>query len=212
MKFSIERREGYLHAALYKRDTAEEMREFLGAVKRACEEHDMPKIVISVRRSRAMFKPEDYGLNGYANDMVTPACQIALVGDTEEVNTAHEYIELVARQQGVNARAFRDERAAARWLEGEASAARRYRFTRIVISGAPDAAGVFTLWDGEEPVYYGRADSIRARLLEFFHRSPTSATAYSWEVCGAPVEREADLLREHERTYGAPPRLNNGAA
>ena len=35
-------------------------------------------------------------MNGYVNAIVTPACQIALVGDVEEVNTAHEYIELVA--------------------------------------------------------------------------------------------------------------------
>ena len=30
-------------------------------VKRACAEHDIPKILISLRRSRAVFKPEDYG-------------------------------------------------------------------------------------------------------------------------------------------------------
>jgi len=212
MKFAIERRESYLHAALYNRDTAEEMRQFLMSVKRACREHDMPRILISVRRSRAVFKPEDYGLNGYANEMVTPACQIALVGDVDEVNTAHEYIELVARQQGVNLRAFRDEHAAVHWLQGERAATRRYRFARTVIAGAPDAAGVFTLWDGEEVVYYGRADSIRAALREFLLRSPNSASSYSWEVCGTPAQREAELLREHERAYGAPPRLNGGTA
>lgn len=212
MKFAIERREGYLYAALYNRDTPEEMREFLMGVKRACAEHDIPKILISVRRSRAVFKPEDYGLNGYVKEIVTPACQIALVGDVEEANSAHEYIELVARQQGVNVRAFRDESAGVRWLAGESAAARRYRFTKIVIAGAPVAAGVFTLWDGDEVVYYGRADSIRAALLEFLARSPASATSYSWEVCGAPSEREAELLREHERAYGARPRLNGRTA
>jgi hypothetical protein len=50
MKFSIEARE--------------QMREFLLAVHAASKAHDLPRIVMAVRRSRAVFKPEDYGLNG----------------------------------------------------------------------------------------------------------------------------------------------------
>ena len=137
MKYSIEAREGHLHAVLYERDTAEQMREFQLAVHAACQQYAQPRILISVRRSRAMFKPEDYGLNSYVGELVTPACQVALVGDTDDLNAANEYIELVARQQGINVRAFRDERSALRWLENAGGPSRRYRFTRIVISGAP---------------------------------------------------------------------------
>lgn len=219
MRFSIEPRAGYLDAALFGRDTAEEMREFLLAVHAACREHDSPKILISLRQSRAMFKPEDYGLSGYANQLVTPACQIALLGDTDEVNTANEYIELVAREQGVNVRAFRDERAAQRWLSGAARPARRYHFTRIVIAGSPDDAGVYALWEGEELVYYGRAEgrdegggvTIRSRLLAHYYEGAQRPTHYSWEICKDPAAREAELLAEHERRFGRLPRHNEAA-
>ena len=216
MKYSIEAREGHLHAALYERDTADEMREFQLAVHAACQQHAQPKILISVRRSRAMFKPEDYGLNSYVTELVTPACQVALVGDTGDLNAANEYIELVARQQGINVRAFRDERSALRWLENAGGPSRRYRFTRIVISGSPDDAGVYTLWDGEEVVYYGRADgrsagedcTIRSRLLDHYYNGAQKPTHYSWEVCADPAAREAELLAAHLEAFGRPPRLN----
>jgi hypothetical protein len=220
MRFSIESREGYLYAALYGRDNAEQMREFLQALAAACREHNTPRILVSMRQSRAMFKPEDYGfggaMQGYAKDLVTPACQVAVIGDTQEVHAANEYIEMVAREQGVNMRAFRDEEAALRWLREAGTPGRRYRFTRIVIAGAPDAAGVYALWEGEELVYYGRADgaqaTIRARLLDHYYEDAHKATHYSWEVCEDPGTREAELLAEHERAHGRPPRNNGKAA
>jgi hypothetical protein len=216
MRFSIEPRQGYLQATVLGRDTAEQMRDFLLAVHAASKQHDLPKVLISVRQSRAVFKPEDYGLSGYLNELVTPVCQIALLGDTKEVNTANEYIEMVARQHGMNVRAFVDERGALRWLKGAHASGRRYRFTRIVIAGAPDEAGVYTLWDEEELTYYGRADgdatTIRSRLLDLYYQDKRRATHYSWEVCKDPAAREAELLGEHERTFGRLPRDNTKAA
>jgi hypothetical protein len=210
MRFSIEPRDGYLHAALFGRDTAEEMRDFLLAVHAACRQHELPKILISIRQSRAVFKPEDYGLSGYANELVTPACQIALVGDTNEVNSANEYIEMVARQQGINVRAFRDEAAALRWMNGATAPTRRYRFARIVIAGAPEDVGVYALWEEEEIVYYGRG-AVRSRLMEHFE-GRVGATHYSWELCKDPPAREAELLREHQRMFGRLPRINQDKA
>jgi hypothetical protein len=195
-----------MYAALEGRDTATQMREFLMAVYAASKEHACAKIVISIRRSRAVFKPEEYGLNGYVNELITPACQIALVGDNEEVNSANEYIELVARQQGVNVRAFRDEIAALRWVAGPGARERRYRFSRIVIAGAPDDVGIYVLWDGDELVYYGRG-AIRSGLLQHLERR-SRASHYSWELCADPAAREAALLADHERTFGRPPRYN----
>jgi hypothetical protein len=215
MKFSIEPRAGHLYAVVHGRDTADEMREFLLAVHAACRRHALSKILIWVRQSRAAFKPEEYGLPGYASELVTPQCQLAVVGDTHEVNAAHEYIEMVARAQGVNLRAFADERAALRWLTLAGSTSRRYRFRRIVISGAPDDAGVYALWDGDEVVYYGRSDgdgsTIRSRLLDHYYEGANRPTHYSWEVCRDPATREAELLREHERKFGRPPRNNKAA-
>ena len=217
MKFSIEARDGYMYAVVHGRETAEHMREFLYAVHAACSQHEIPRILMSVRQSRAVFRAEDYGLNGFIKELVGPTCQVALVGDTDEHHQAHEYIEVLARQQGFNVRAFRDPNAGLQWLRGDgARAARRYRFARIVIAGAPESRGVFTLWQDDEVVYYGRADgegsTIRSRLLDHYEQDATRATHYSWEVCEDPAAREAELLREHLGAHGGPPRLNNEAA
>ena len=208
MRFSIEPRDGYLEAVVHERNTGEEMRELLLAVHAACEQHAQPKILLSLCRSRAMFKPQDYGL-------LMPDCQVALVGDTPEVNAANEYIEMAARAQGLDVRAFREKRAALEWLKGAAAPNRRYRFARIVISGAPDDAGVYTLWNGNEVVYYGRTEgqgsTIRSRLLDHYYEAANRPTHYSWEVCADPAAREAELLREHRSTFGRLPRNNKAA-
>jgi hypothetical protein len=209
VRYSIEARGGYLACAVSGRDTADDMREFLHAVQAACRSHGCPKILMTVRNSRIIFKPEDYGLSSYVLELVSPACQVALVGDSQELNAAHEYIEVVARQQQINARAFRDEASALRWLKGEAEPGRRYRFTRTVLLGAPADAGVYALWDEEELIFYGHASSIRARLLHHLEgRLFESASHYSWEVCADPAAREAALLAEHLRVFGRPPRFN----
>ena len=123
---------------------------------------------------------------------------------------------MVARQQGVNAARVPRRGAALRWLSGIGVPSRRYRFTRIVISGAPQSAGVYALWDGEELIYYGRTEggnetegsTIRSRLLDHHYSGELRATHYSWEVCKDPAAREAELLREHESKFGRPPRDN----
>ena len=213
MRYSIEPRSGYLACTVSGRESADDMREFLHAVQAACRQYACPKILMSVRGSRVIFKPEDYGLSSYVPELVSPSCQVALLGDSQELNAAHEYIEVVARQQRINARAFRDEASALRWLEGSSEPGRRYRFTRIVLLGAPADAGVYALWEGEELVYYGRAaggQTIRARLLEHLEgRLPaTGASHYSWELCANPAERESELIAEYQRTFGRPPRFN----
>lgn len=98
------------------------MREFLHAVQAACRQHACPKVLMKVRRSRVIFKPDDYGLSSYAPGLVSASCRIAMLGDSQELQVAHEYIELVARQQRIDARAFRDEASALAWLLGAPSA------------------------------------------------------------------------------------------
>jgi len=212
MHYRIEAKQDHLRAVVYGRDTPEHTREFLVAVHTACRQHHQQRILILVRQSRALFKPDDYGLNGYVKKLLSADCQVALVGDTPEVNAANDYIAVVARQDGLNIRAFHGERAALRWLDGVHLSGRRYRFTRIVIAGSPDEAGVYTLWNGEEVVYYGRAERIRSRLLELYYTDKHRATHYSWEVCADPMARESELLAEHARAFGALPRDNAKAA
>ena len=117
MKYRIQARETYLFAELTGRETSYDMKEFLLAVKSACQQYACPRILLSIRDSRPMFKAEDYGLRGYVNEIVTPSCRIALMGDSSELRHAHDYIELVARQQSVNVKAFDALPEAVRWLE-----------------------------------------------------------------------------------------------
>lgn len=209
MKYWIEARGDHLYAALAGRETAAQMREFLHAVQAACRAHSCPRILISIRASRPAFKPEDYGLSGYTQELVTPACQVALLGDSNELNAAHEYIEVCARQQNMNVRAFRDELAALQWLRTSRTQPElhKYRFTRTVVQGAPDEAGVYALWEGDELVYYGRALRLREALLERLGRD-AAVTHYGWQLAADPAAREAELLRDFERLHGRRPRRN----
>ena len=78
---------------------------------------------------------------------------------------------------------------------------------------------MYTLWEGDEVIYYGRADgksqaggsTIRSRLLAHYYEDRKRPTHYSWEVCLEPAAREAQLLREHEGAFGRRPRGNEAA-
>jgi hypothetical protein len=90
----------------------------------------------------------------------------------------------------------------------------RYAFSRTMVSGAPPDPGVFALWEGEELIYYGRAHSIQAQLLEHLDGGELCtrrATHYGWEISGNAAMREADLLREYRRAHGRLPRCNAAA-
>jgi len=138
MRFRVERRDHYLLAELENRDTRAQMREFLEAVKAACLSHQCPNILIRVNSSRAMFKAEDWGLgDGFAATMATPACRVALVADSSELNHAHEYIALLARQQSFNVRAFRDGESAQRWLASNEAIAAAPRSDGLQPARAP---------------------------------------------------------------------------
>ena len=75
---AIEPRGDHLLANLQGRETGDEMREFLIAVHAACQRHGCPKILMSVRASRPVFKPEEYGISTYVNELITERCQVAL--------------------------------------------------------------------------------------------------------------------------------------
>lgn len=94
----------------------------------------------------------------------------------------------------------------------------RYRFTRSLASGAPEEAGVYALWNGEELVFVGRASqgaTIRACLIDHLDGScpcTRSATHYTWELSLQPAAREAEVLGEFQARFGRLPRCNAEAA
>jgi hypothetical protein len=94
----------------------------------------------------------------------------------------------------------------------------RYAFNATMVAGAPPDPGVFALWEHDEIIYYGRAlgarASIQSSLREHLEGGgcTSRATHYGWEIAANPGAREAELLREFERSHGRLPRCNAKAA
>ena len=102
-------------------------------------------------------------------------------------------------------------------LEKMPIASPRYAFTASMIAGAPPDPGVFALWESDELIYYGRANgqvvTIQSRLRESLQAGDGCtgrATHYGWEITANARAREAELLREYERSHGHLPRCNAG--
>jgi len=107
----------YLRAELFERETVEETRAFLDAVVRSNANHRRSRVLILVRASKSIFQVVAHGLMECFEELsATTPGQIALVGDTRDLRLSHEYIEVIARQHGLNVRSFRDEVAALAWL------------------------------------------------------------------------------------------------
>lgn len=87
-----------------------------------------------------------------------------------------------------------------------------YRFSSIIVHGAPEQAGVYALWQDDEMIYLGRAVSIRQRLVDHLQRSDSpctnEATHYTWELALRPETREAELLEQFRQRHGRLPRCN----
>jgi hypothetical protein len=213
MQLRIVRETEYLRADLHGRETPEEMREAIWAILAECRRSGLSNVLISTRKSRPLFKVQEFGLSAFLQEMST-ACKVALVAENQELRASDEYIATMAQQKSINVRAFRSETVAARWLRGAPEPSRRYKFNRIVLAGAPSEPGVYALWQGEELIYYGRAfggATIRSRLMEHYEKQ-IEATHYSWEISREPAARESELLRQYQETFGRLPRLNSAAA
>ena len=115
--YKITAEPGYLRAELFERETVEETRAFLDAVVRSNADHRRSRVLILVRASKSIFQVVAHGLMECFEELsATVPGQIALVGDTRDLRLSHEYIEVIARQHGLNVRSFPDEAAALAWL------------------------------------------------------------------------------------------------
>jgi hypothetical protein len=106
-----------LRAEMVGRETVEETQDFIAAAADEARKVALPRIVIVVRRSRPIFRVEQYRISEQFRLLAAnPGVRVALVADTDELRAAHGYIEVLAGQHGANVRAFRDEVAAFDWL------------------------------------------------------------------------------------------------
>jgi hypothetical protein len=114
----------YLKAELLERETVEETQQFLREAVAEGLKRGLWKCLVVVRSSKAIFQVQQYRISSYLTEMAAnQTIRIALVGDSNELYSAHQYIELLARQHGVNLRAFRDESVALQWLAKESGPA-----------------------------------------------------------------------------------------
>jgi hypothetical protein len=85
-------------------------------------------------------------------------------------------------------------------------------FTESLILAAPEAAGVFALWQSGGIVYYGKAPQIRRALGEHYAGRLASAqrvSGCSWEVVADPDSRHRELMREYARAHCCLPLWND---
>jgi len=117
MQYKIAMERGFLRADLLERETAEETRRFLRAVVFESVRHGCPRVLVHVRSSRTLFTVERYGvLETFKRLASDPAHRIALLGDTVELGMSHDYVALLARQQGISLRNFKNESEAVEWV------------------------------------------------------------------------------------------------
>jgi hypothetical protein len=113
----LEIEQDYLRAELISRETAQQTREFLHAVAAAAAAHALRRVLISVKSSKPLFKVDEYSIDEFLALLARePEGRVALLADSGEVRRSHEYIEVLARQCGAQARSFPSEAAALEWL------------------------------------------------------------------------------------------------
>ena len=117
MRYKIEPREGYLLAEMVERETSEETAEFVKALVAGLVEHKANRLLISVHRSRPIYKVEGWGLSG-AIDVIRSIAgfRVAFVGDSHDMVMAQQYIALLLSQKGIVTRNCESEADAVAWL------------------------------------------------------------------------------------------------
>lgn len=120
MRYTIDIHAGYLKAEMRERETGEETRAFVEAILAALREHKLPRLLISVRSSRPVFKVEQYGLSEALVQVAGTGLRVAFIADSKEVAMSQQYIALLAQQRGLDFKTFDDEPAAVAWLLREA--------------------------------------------------------------------------------------------
>ena len=140
MGYRITLDRGVLRAELFGRETVEQTKAFFKAVVSASRETGCPCVLISVRSSKPIFQLERHGLIDYFRELaVTSSRRVALLGDTRDLRLSHDYIELIARQHGLNVRSFPDETTAYQWFEDPRRERERRRQQERRIQQAPRA-------------------------------------------------------------------------
>lgn len=108
---------GILLAEMIERETAEETARFVEGLFAALREHGGNKVLISVVRSRSLFKVEDWKLSAAVDTIKgIPGFRVAFIADSKEVSMSQDYICMLLKQRGIDGRAFQSMEKARAWL------------------------------------------------------------------------------------------------
>jgi hypothetical protein len=120
MHFTFDNSPQCLRATLYGRNTVEETLQFIEALAAEARKHAASRFLICVRNSRPIFKVEQYKVSELFRQLAgNKGVRVALLADSDEVRASHQYIEVLASQQGAQVRAFREESRALNWLAAQ---------------------------------------------------------------------------------------------
>jgi hypothetical protein len=120
MHYTFKHAQDHLRAELFGRQTVEETQQFVAALVAEARKLAAARILIWVRNSRPIFKVEPQKLAGQFRSLAGhKPLRVALLADSEEVRASHQYLEVLAGQQGAPLRAFRDEPRALAWLRAQ---------------------------------------------------------------------------------------------
>lgn len=116
MHFTFEQTQDHLRAELFGRRTAEEALSFVDALAAEARNSAATRVLVWVRNSRPIFKLDAVRVSDSFKKLAARKVRVALLADSEELRASHQYIEVLAAQQGARLRAFRDEAGALAWL------------------------------------------------------------------------------------------------
>lgn len=122
MRYTIQVGPHYIKAEMVKRDTAEETKAFVQAILEALRRHEPPRVLISIRSSRPVYKVDSWNLSAALDQLMDlKRLRIGLIADTKELAMSQQYIALLACQRGLDFRTFGAEKDAAQWLSEASS-------------------------------------------------------------------------------------------
>ena len=117
MRTRYEYQGGILLAEMIERETAEETARFVEGMFAALREHGANRVLISVLRSRSLFKVEDWKLSSAVDAIKDiPGFRVAFIADSKEVSMSQDYICMLLAQRGINCAVFPSMEKARAWL------------------------------------------------------------------------------------------------
>ena len=122
MHYTFEQTQDHLRAELFGRQTVDETLKFVEALAAEARKSSVTRFIVWVRNSRPIFKVEQVRVSDSFKQLAARDVRVALLADSEEVRASHQYLEVLAAQQGAKVRAFRDEARALSWLRSGSSA------------------------------------------------------------------------------------------